>query len=84
MKTSLVAVLLAACGFAQDTPSPLSLADLERWALQSNPSLQQAGSDIRAAEGMSRQAGLYPNPVIGATGDQVAPGQVLAAIGAAA
>lgn len=76
MKTSLVAVLLAACGFAQDTPSPLSLADLERWALQSNPSLQQAGSDIRAAEGMSRQAGLYPNPVLGATGDQVAPGQV--------
>ena len=43
----------------------LRLEDLEQMAAQKNPTLAQAESAIRAAEGRSRQAGLFPNPVAG-------------------
>lgn len=44
----------------------LRLADLERMALEKNPTLAQAEAAVRAAEGRARQAGLLPNPTIGA------------------
>ncbi|MGE0130341.1 MAG: TolC family protein [Blastocatellales bacterium] len=50
----------------------LSLEDLERMALTNNPTLAQAEAAIRAAEGRRKQAGLWPNPIIGYEGDGLA------------
>src|SRR5262245_19793859 len=46
----------------------LTLADLERMALQANPTLPEAQAAICAAEGRRVQAGLWPNPIVGYTG----------------
>src|SRR5215813_17269 len=48
----------------------LTLAVLERLALQANPTLAQAQAAVRAAEGRRAQAGLWPNPVVGYTGEE--------------
>lgn len=56
----------------------MRLEDLERMALASNPSLREAEAAIRAAEGRRLQAGLYPNPIIGYTADEVSRGPVIA------
>jgi cobalt-zinc-cadmium efflux system outer membrane protein len=50
---------------------PLRLEDLERMALENNPTLHQAAADIRAAEGRKLQAGLYPNPRLGYDGEEI-------------
>jgi cobalt-zinc-cadmium efflux system outer membrane protein len=50
----------------------LTLADLERLALDGNPTLAQAEAAIRAAEGRRVQAGLLPNPVIGYQAEELA------------
>jgi outer membrane protein, heavy metal efflux system len=42
-----------------------------------SPTLAQSQSEVRAAAGRALQAGAYPNPVIGASGDHVAGGPVL-------
>ncbi len=39
--------------------------------------MAQSESDVRAAAGRALQAGAYPNPVVGASGDHVAGGPVL-------
>jgi outer membrane protein, heavy metal efflux system len=57
--------------------SPITLGDLERMALTASPSLEQRAADVRAAAGRARQAGVYPNPVLGTSGDHVAGGPVL-------
>ena len=44
---------------------PLSLKDLERLALTRNPTLPQAGALVQQQQGLTRQAGLYPNPQAG-------------------
>lgn len=49
---------------------PVTLVDLERRAGEHNPELFQAEAQIRAAEGLRRQAGLWPNPVIGYTTEE--------------
>lgn len=51
---------------------PMTLAVLERMALEGNPTLAQAEAAIRAAEGRRVQAGLMPNPVIGYAGEELA------------
>lgn len=43
----------------------LRLEDLERMALQNNPTLAQAAAFTLSAEGRKLQAGLYPNPKVG-------------------
>ena len=48
------------------------LADFERLAL-SHPAIGQAEAGVRAAAGRARQAGLYPNPVLGANGEHNTP-----------
>ncbi len=53
-----------------DEPS-LALADLERLALQFNPTLAQAAMAVKAAQGDYVQAGLYPNPVAAYVGDEI-------------
>ena len=56
----------------------LMLEDLEKRALEKNPTLAQAVSDIAAAEGRAAQAALYPNPLVGYEGEDIsarAPGK---------
>lgn len=61
--------LLAAPPARAQVPSPpaagLRLQDLERMALERNPTIPQARAHERAVRGRERQAGLYPNPLIG-------------------
>jgi outer membrane protein, heavy metal efflux system len=54
-----------------DAGPPLRLEDLERIALQNNPTVAQAESSIRAVEGRRLQAGLLPNPIIGYAGEEL-------------
>jgi len=58
------------------TPAPLTLARLEQMALEANPTLRQATAIVDAAQARARQAGAWPNPVIGYTGGEVAPGDI--------
>jgi cobalt-zinc-cadmium efflux system outer membrane protein len=48
-----------------------SLRDLISLSLAKNPALQQAGLTIQAAQGKAVQAGLYPNPTVGVSGDEL-------------
>jgi outer membrane protein, heavy metal efflux system len=79
------AVILTLCAFLIVAPmskrsaiaSPLQteptlrLEDLERMALQNNPTIGQAAAAIRAAEGRRVQAGLMPNPIVGYLGEEL-------------
>jgi outer membrane protein TolC len=47
------------------------LAGLETLALERNPTLVQAGAQVRLSRGAAWQAGLWPNPDIGYLTDQV-------------
>jgi outer membrane protein, heavy metal efflux system len=49
----------------------LTLADLEKMALEANPTISQAEAATRAAEGRRVQAGLLPNPIIGYAGEEL-------------
>lgn len=55
----------------------LRLENLEKMALANNPTLAQAAADVRAAAGRAKQAGLYPNPVIGASGEEISSGPII-------
>lgn len=50
---------------------PIGLAALEQMALQCNPTLVQAGAKLEAARGRTLQAGLYPNPTVGYTSEEI-------------
>lgn len=50
---------------------PLRLADLEEMALKNNPTIPQATAGVRSAEGRRLQAGLYPNPTLGYSGEEI-------------
>jgi outer membrane protein, heavy metal efflux system len=43
----------------------LTLTELQQLALRTNPVIRQAHLEVEAARGVAKQAGLYPNPVIG-------------------
>jgi cobalt-zinc-cadmium efflux system outer membrane protein len=49
----------------------LNLAALEKLAVERNPTLLQASANIEAAQGRAQQAGLYPNPTVGYTGERI-------------
>jgi cobalt-zinc-cadmium efflux system outer membrane protein len=55
----------------------LTLADLEQRALARNPTLAQAASEVQAARGRARQAGMLPNPTVGYTGEEISRGPVI-------
>lgn len=60
---------------AQQPAGPTyTLEQLEQIAVRNNPTLRQAQSEIRAAEGRRKQAGLYPNPTVGYEGEEIAGG----------
>ena len=50
------------------------LEELERMATASNPTLAQAQRAIEAARGRELQVGLYPNPVVGYSGEEIRGG----------
>jgi cobalt-zinc-cadmium efflux system outer membrane protein len=50
----------------------MTLEELERMAAERNPTLAQALASVRAAEGRRRQAGAFPNPVVGYFGEELA------------
>ncbi len=52
----------------------LTLEELEQMALKGNPTLTQAKSEVRAAAGRKLQSGLWPNPVVGYTGEEIRGG----------
>lgn len=49
----------------------LTIATLEAMAMTNNPTLVQATAQVRAARAAAYQAGRYPNPVIGYSGEQI-------------
>ena len=61
-------------GPAADRPAPerfLRLEDLERMALEKNPTVGQADAILRSVLGRRRQAGLYPNPIVGVASEDL-------------
>ena len=48
-----------------------TLEELEAVAIERNPTLRQAQAEVDAAAGMRRQAGRYPNPRVGAVGEEL-------------
>jgi outer membrane protein, heavy metal efflux system len=52
----------------------MKLEDLEILALKNNPTLRQAQAVARTSAGLARQAGLWPNPVVGYLGEQIRGG----------
>ncbi len=59
------------------TQTTISLEELERMALAKNPTIEQAEAAIRAAEGRRRQAGLWPNPIVGYDADGLATNELV-------
>jgi cobalt-zinc-cadmium efflux system outer membrane protein len=54
----------------------VTLEQLEKTAAETNPTLRQAEAEIRAAKARQQQVGLYPNPSVGYTGDEIRGGSV--------
>lgn len=54
----------------------LTLEQAQKMAADSNPTLRQAEAEIRAAKARQEQSGLYPNPSLGYTGDEIRGGSV--------
>ena len=84
MKTMVCLILMACWGAGaraqEPEPAqtlPLSLAQLEMMAVANNPTLAQAEAGLEAARGRARQAGRWPNPVIGYFGEEMSPGETI-------
>lgn len=56
---------------------PMTLGQLEAMALENNPTLRQAQAEIDAARGRARQAGTFPNPLVGYTGEEISTGPTI-------
>jgi cobalt-zinc-cadmium efflux system outer membrane protein len=56
---------------AADSDTALGLADFEGMALTHNPALAAASARVEAAHGVWLQAGLYPNTVVGYSGNEM-------------
>ena len=52
----------------------VTLEELEQMALKGNPTLLQAATEIRSANGKQLQSGLWPNPTVGYTGEEIRGG----------
>lgn len=57
--------------------STLTLEQLERMAVEANPTLRQAMTGVTAAQGRARQAGTWLNPTIGYSGEELKPGEII-------
>src|SRR6266446_4684730 len=54
----------------------VTLEQMQKIASELNPTLRQVEVEIRAAKARQQQAGLYPNPTVGYTGDGIRGGSV--------
>jgi outer membrane protein, heavy metal efflux system len=54
----------------------VTLEQAQKMASETNPTLRQADAEIRATKARQQQAGLYPNPTVGYTGDEIRGGSV--------
>lgn len=74
----LVAPQYPRMGRAQEnaTAPLVTLDQVEKMATETNPTLRQAEAEIRAAKSRQQQAGFYPNPTVGYTGDEIRGGSV--------
>ncbi len=63
-------------GKSQENPSGrlIRLEELEQMALASNPTLLQADAEIRTTKARQLQSGLYPNPRVGYSGEEIRGG----------
>jgi len=52
----------------------IRLDELEQLALKNNPTLAQAAAEISASKGRRSQSGLWPNPTVGYTGEEIRGG----------
>src|SRR5713226_2655609 len=72
------ALLMVALPSHAQTPASeqktITLEELQQMALQNNPTFAQSASNIQAAEGRKKQAGLYPNPTVSYQGEQIRGG----------
>lgn len=69
-------VLAGLCFFAPcRAQTPLGLAEAVRSALQSRASLQAEAERVSVAEGLRKQAGLFPNPEFQFQNENLRPGQ---------
>lgn len=68
---SIAAASIGAQQPAAPAPAGVTLADLERLAVDSNPTLRAAQARIDAGRGRARQAGAWPNPVVGASAEEI-------------
>lgn len=78
MNMETVKPLFPRMGKAQEQAagSLMTLASLQQLAAESNPTLRQADAEIRAAKARQQQSGLYPNPTVGYTGDEIRGGSL--------
>jgi cobalt-zinc-cadmium efflux system outer membrane protein len=53
---------------------PLTLAELQQFAMANSPELHQAAADVQSARGAAKQAGAYPNPNFGYEADNIGSG----------
>ncbi len=63
-------------GRAQKNPEGklFTLEDAQKLAGEFNPTLREAVAEINAAKARQQQAGFYPNPTVGYTGDEIRGG----------
>jgi outer membrane protein, heavy metal efflux system len=54
----------------------VTLEQVLKMAGESNPTLRQAEAEIRAVKARQQQSGLYPNPTLAYTGDEIRGGSV--------
>ncbi len=54
----------------------LSLSSIQQIAREGNPTVRQAEVEIHAAKARQQQSGLYPNPTVGYTGDEIRGGSI--------
>src|SRR5437899_9546395 len=54
----------------------VTLEQAQKIANESNPTLRQAEAEIRASKARQQQSGLYPNPTVAYTGDEIRGGSV--------
>ena len=54
-----------------DAGSVVTVDELEQIALANNPTVQQAAAVVEKARGIRTQVGLYPNPTIGYSGEEI-------------
>jgi outer membrane protein, heavy metal efflux system len=54
----------------------VTLEQVSQIAREMNPTLRQAEAEIRATQARQQQGGLYPNPTVGYTGDEIRGGSI--------